>query len=148
MASDPLVPDIAGFRDAQERLIDKLGQNVDFKLRRAPQYPPGTPLDRETGRPHDPTIKPLAGTDGFDIVTVRCAIVYKPIHVNVEDPTQTGWGGIRRGESMAVTMKVADYPAVEEADEAQVYGLNFRVTEIVPDGLTEVQRYIAFLEAR
>lgn len=140
-------PDIAGFRDAQDRLIDALGQDVTFKLRRTPQYPPGTRLN-DTGRPYDATVKPLAGTDGFDEVVVRCSVVYRPIHVNVEDPTQTGWSGIRRSESMAVTFKAPDYPAAQDADEAQVNGIDYRITEMVPDGLTEVMRYIAFLEAR
>lgn len=141
-------PDIAGFRDAQDRLIDQLGQDVTFKLRRTPDYPPGTKLNPETNRPYDPTVKPIAGTDGFDEQVVRCSVVYRPIHVNVEDPTNTNWGGLRRSESMAVTFKVVDFPRVESADEAEVNGIDYRVTEVVPDGLTEVQRYIAFLEAR
>lgn len=140
-------PDIAGFRDAQERLIDQLGQDVTFKLRRTPTYPPGTRLN-DDGRPYDPTVKPTAGTDGFDEQVVRCSVVYRPIVRVPNAPDEATWAGTRRDQSMAVTFKVADYARVEDADEATVNGIDYKVTEIVPDGLTEVQRYIAFLEAR
>lgn len=118
-----------------------------FHLRRAPQYPPGTRLNDE-GRPYDPTVKPVAGTDGFDDEEVRCAVVYRPIKGSDEAEDETTWSGVRRNQSMAVAMKVVDYPRVADADEATVNGIDYKVTEIVPDGLTEVQRYIAFLEAR
>jgi hypothetical protein len=143
----PAGPDIAGFRGAQDRLIDELGQDVTFKLRQTPQYPPGTRLNDDTGRPFDPTIKPLAGTDGFDEQVVRCTVVYRPIQRVPNAPDETTWGGIRRDQSMALAMKVVDYPRVADADEADVNGINYKITEIVPDGLTEVQRYVAFLEA-
>lgn len=140
-------PDIAGFRDAQDRLIDMLGQDVTFRLRRTPQYPPGTRLNDETGRPYDPTVKPVAGTDGFDEEVVRCSVVYRPIVRTPEAPHETTWAGVRGTERMAVTFKAVDYVRVREADVAVVNGIDYRVTEMVPDGLTEVQRYVAFLEA-
>lgn len=139
-----MLPDIAGFRAAQEELIDKLGQDVTFHVPHAPTYPLGTVLDPETGKPHDPTIRPT--NPGDDDVVVRCTVVYRPIQG--EDDVQGGPGGVRRTSQMALALKVADFPAVEDARTATVNGVGFKLTDIVPDGLTEVQRYIAFLEAR
>jgi hypothetical protein len=139
-------PDIAGFRRAQEELIDKLGQDVTFLVPQPPTYPPGTVLDPETGRPHDPTIRPIQDPDAE--VVVRCSVVYRPILRQGEDDVTGGASGPRRTTQMAVTMKVVDRPRVEGATKATVNDLSYKVTDIVPDGLTEVQRYIAFLEAR
>jgi hypothetical protein len=138
------VPDIAGFREAQDELIQRLGQDVTFHIPGAVTYPPGTPLDRETGRPHDPTIKPVSEPVVDEVV--RCSVVYRPIAG--EDDVEANIGGVRRTTSMALAMRVPDFARVEDATEATVNGRDYKVTEIVPDGLTEVQRYIAFLEAR
>lgn len=139
-------PDIAGFRRAQEELIDKLGQDVTFHVPQAATYPPGTVLDPETGRPHDPTIRPTQAADA-DVV-VRCSVVYRPIMRQGEDHVTGGPSGLHRTSTMAVTMKVVDRPSVEGASKATVNDISYKVTDILPDGLTEVQRYIAFLEAR
>src|SRR5437868_15181232 len=108
-----MLPDIAGFRQAQEELIDKLGQDVTFLLPQAATCPPGTALDPQTHRPFDPTIRPTSGPDAE--VVIRCSIVYRPIARAGEDEVVGGASGLRRTGQMAVTMKVAARPSVEGA---------------------------------
>lgn len=137
-------PDIAGFRQAQEELIDKLGQDVTFRIPQPVTYPPDTQLDRETGRPFDPTIKPTSAD--HDDVVVRCTVVYRPIQG--DEDVKGGMSGLRRTANMALALKVADRPQIDDATQATVNGLDYAVRDIVPDGLTEVQRYVVFLESR
>ncbi len=141
------VPNIAGFKEAQQRLRDQLGVDVTFKIPTAPVWPAGTPLDPQTGRPYDPTVEPQSG-GGFTSVVKKVGLVFRPIKVNVEDPVgDEVQGGIRHGESLALTISVADYAAVQNAAQVNVEGTEYRVMSIIADpGLDD--RYIVFGEAK
>lgn len=142
----PLVPDIQGFQDAQERLREALGQEITFLVPQVPVWPPGTQLDPETQKPYDPTIKPVSG-DGFEEVVKTCTVIFRPIRVNVEDPIGTEAAGLRKSTSMALLIDPDDYPDVEDATQASVAGTDYKITDFEND--TELaNRHIAFLEAR
>jgi hypothetical protein len=104
-------------------------------------------LDPESGEPYDPTVVPTSGGGDTEIEKI-CVVVFRPIHVNVEDPIFTGPSGLRRGESVALILDPGDFPDVEHATVAEFNSVEYRVTEIIPDGLVDTDRYIVFLEAR
>lgn len=141
------LPNIEGFRAAQQFLRDELGTEVPFHTPIAPAWPPGTKLDPQTQRPFDPTIEPISG-GGYTTVTVKVSMVARVIRTNVEDPLGGDVsGGLRRGESIAMGISVADYPAVQNATAATVAGIEYKLTDIIRDpGLDN--RYIAFGEAK
>lgn len=139
-------PNLAGFREAQERLRQEMGVDVDFYIPNAATYPAGTQLDPETGRPHDPTIQPETGGDR-ETVTRHVALVSRPLPRNVEDPVETGWAGFRRGESAALSFSTAIYADIQAATACEVKGIEYKITEMIRDpGLDD--RYIAYLEAK
>ena len=140
-------PDLAGFRSAQQRLRDTMGVEATFKLPVAPVWPAGTPLDPQTGRPYDPTVEPESGGGHTEVVR-RVALTFRPIKVNVEDPIgDEVQGGIRHGESIALSMSPADHAAVESAVQVNLEGTEYRITSMIADpGLDD--RYIAFGEAK
>ncbi len=142
----PVLPDLAGFKAAQQRLREQVGVDVTFRIPVPPVWPPGTPLDPQTGRPYDPTVEPQSGGT-FGSVVKRVGLVFRPIKVNVEDPVgEEVQGGIRHGESLALSVSTADYPDIEDAAQVNVEGTEYRVMSIIVDpGLDN--RYIVFGEA-
>ena len=139
--------DLTGFRDAQNRLRAGMGQDVDFKVPVTKTYASGVQLDPESGEPYDPTVVPTSG-GGFTTVTVRALIVFRPIRGALDEPAEEGPRGISRGESMALDIAAADNAEVEDATEAEVNGVNYRITDWVPEGIQGTDRWIVFLEAR
>lgn len=143
----PVLPDIAGFKAAQQRLREHMGVEVTFRIPTDPVWPAGAALDPQTGRPYDPTVEPESGGD-FTNVVKTVALVFRPIKVNVEDPIgDEVQGGIRHGESIALSMSVDDYADVSEAIQVNLQGTEYRVMSMIVDpGLDD--RYIAFGEAK
>ncbi len=143
----PVIPNIAGFKDAQQRLRDHMGVEVTFRLPTAPVWPVNAALDPQTGRPYDPTVEPESG-GGFTDIVKTVALVFRPIKVNVEDPIgDEVQGGIRHGESIALSMSVDDHADVGEAVQVSLEGTEYRIMSMIVDpGLDD--RYIAFGEAK
>lgn len=140
-------PDILGFRAAQRRLRQEMGSTATFKVPVEPVWPMGTPLDPQTQRPYDPTVEPDSGGD-FTLVEKVVGLVFRPIKVNVEDPVGDDvHGGIRHGESIAMSVEVEDYEDVRLATQVNLAGTEYKVTSIITDPGTD-DRYIVFAEAR
>lgn len=132
-------PDVAGFREAQERLNDELGEDVTFIALEAKVWPPGTPLDPESQEPFDPTIKPVSG--GGEIATVvRCT----PIEgaVRAQDPTRISPSGVRDTEELVFSVKWFDEPLVADAVYVDHNGERYHVTDIKNDD----DRYLVYTE--
>lgn len=142
-------PDIAGFQEAQRRLRDEFGVDITFHVPEVPVYPPDTQLDPETGKPFDPTIRPTSG-DGFTDVVKHCHVIFRPIHVNLEDPLGDDHlaGGFRRQTSAVLDIDVADFPDVDDASEVTFNGTRYKITDFENDGIVGVDRVLAFLEAK
>lgn len=140
-------PDIEGFKAAQQRLRDKMGVEVTFRIPTPPVWPADTPLDPQTGRPYDPTVEPESGGEPVNVVKT-VGLVFRPIKVNVEDPVgDEVQGGIHHGESIALSVSVPDYEDIQDATQVNLQGTEYRVTSIIVDpGLDD--RYIVFGEAR
>lgn len=138
-------PSIAGWRDAMERLNQALGQLVTFKIPEARVWPAGTVVDPETGEPYDPTVVPESG-GGVTAVTITATPVFKAIQP--EDPIFQGVGGVRRGSDAAVIVMDYDYVSIVGATEFTLFDVDYRLTELVADGLVDIDRYIAYGEAR
>lgn len=142
------LPDTAGFFEAQARLRQELGTDARFQVRTAIVWPPDTQLNRETGRPFDPTIKPQSGGDLQEVV-VRCSTLTRLVSSNVAGATTERAAGAFRDGGIALGLPAADRPAVEDAAEVSVGGVMYRITDIRPDpNFNEVQRYIVFGEAK
>lgn len=51
-------PDLGYYADAQRRHRADFGERVDFSGEPEVTFPPGTPVDPETGEPYDPRVEP------------------------------------------------------------------------------------------
>lgn len=136
-------PDLEGFRAAQERLIDEMGQVVTWNIEGAETYPPGTVLDPETGKPMDPRIEPETSDDSTE--TFKARIVSRPL--TSDKVTETAMGLLRAGQIGAI-IKVADRPKIENASSAVIMERTYVVKDIIEDGIEQTNRYVVILEPR
>lgn len=139
--------DFAGFEAAQIKLRANFGRDVAFFTPTPTAWPPGVPLDPESGRPYDVTIAPLAS--GYASAVVSCNIVDRPMGLSqggVEDSRRdVAVGG------MSLTSKVfivasGDAALASGATRATYLGQSFKVTDFRRDALGPVERYLAYAE--
>jgi hypothetical protein len=141
-------PDTPGFIEAQERLIDQLGTDVDIHTRVAPVYAADVQIDPESGEPYDPTAVPTSG-GGFTTVTVRAATVRRLIARGGPDEVEDSPGGVVRQAHAAIAVKVTDHAAVADADEATLATMRYRITDVVAEQIRgTIYRYVVYLEAK
>lgn len=137
-------PNIAGFKEAQSRLRNLLGTTAIFHVPGPVVYPPGTPVDPQTGRPYDPTIKPTSEpiTDKPHKVAV---VVARPSGRGGE--VEVSWAGLRYGDSALLEMDDAVAADVQAATTVTIKGMNYKISQLRPDpGLDD--RWLATVELK
>lgn len=135
-------PDLSGFREAQDDLRARFGVSATFRTPVAPEYPPGTVLDPETGAPMDVL---LTAVETFDDVAVQAQFIRG---VEGASPERSGvLGQLSEGEAVLI-VGTADFASIEDATFAVVFGETYTIRSIRPDGLgATAHRYIVHLEA-
>lgn len=141
----PNGPDLQGFRDAQARLNAALGTVVVFRVPVAPIYPPGTKLDPQTGKPFDPTIKPTGG-GGWTDFEVKATVAEPQVQDSSSD-VDTGPSGVRRDETPVFIVMEGDFDLIETATRVLWHEQEYAITDVQPDGIPSVFRYLVFTEA-
>lgn len=134
-------PDLAGFRAAQQRKRDELGEDVLFLHEPSITFPPGTPTDPETGRPYDPVLTPTASARASAIV--RCAVAVD--WGTREDVEDTPAGIFARGDVMAIAPSGAA-SAIDGAIELEVRGVRYSVRSQTFDGVAGIDRFLTIGE--
>lgn len=140
-------PDITGFREAQSKLRTLLGQDIVFHVQAEKVWGPDVAIDPEQGEPYDPTSVPESGGEITD-VTVRASVVFRPLARTPEDEVTTSPVGLMGTQVVALDIAPADYLAIEDAIEFILNGRTFHITDITPDGLTSVDRFIVYGQAQ
>lgn len=135
--------DVDGFAAAQERLRAALGVDAVFIVPAGGEtWPPGTPIDPETGRPYDPFLEPETQDEAAEIA-LRCSFVHRPL--SEADPRATPIGPVDSG-SAALIVPAADYPTVAAATRVRVGEETWDVQQFRFDVALTVPRWIAYLE--
>lgn len=132
-------PDLQGFRDAQVRLNDELGEDVTFIAIEPKVYGPGVTLDPETGDPFDPIQQPISG--GGEIATV---LRVTPIEgaAGHQDQTVVGPSGVRDVMEPVFSVLTADILLIEDAIFVDHNGERYHITDVKNDD----DRYLVFTE--
>lgn len=86
-------PDRSGFADAQSRLRAALGRDVTFFGEVLMDFPDGTPINPQTGRPYDPVLAPSASACASGMVRCNVQRVFGP-RVKQLDHSAVGVGGV------------------------------------------------------
>lgn len=143
-----IVPDVAGFIAAQERLIDQLGTDVTFHVKAPNVYDVAVQLDPQTQEPYDPTTVPISGGEEAD-TQLRVGLVRRLLDSGADDDVEDRAGGVMRSGRAALAVKVGDFPTIEAASEVTVAGERYRVTDQAAEQIrSTVYRHIVYLEAK
>jgi hypothetical protein len=135
-------PDAAAFADAQLRLRAALGVDAVFVIPGSVTWPPGTPIDPESGVPYDPFLTPDSTTADTE-VTVRCSFVHRPL--DTADPAATPVGTFDRG-SAALIIPDAAIDSVRDATRVTIGEEVWDIQLVRFDVALQVPRWIAYLE--
>jgi hypothetical protein len=132
-------PDVEGFRDAQAKLVEVLGEDVTFIHFEDKVWAPDVQLDPETNEPYDPTTQPVSG-GGEVAVTLRVT----PIEggQNDEDETLVGPSGLRDINEPVFIVNSGDAPLIEDSVYVDHNGERYHITDIKEDD----DRYLVFTE--
>jgi hypothetical protein len=136
---DPVVPDLAGFTEAQRRLRGGFGETVTFYKAEVSSYPPGTPIDPETGEPYDPTVEPDSTTQ--DNAAVKATVAFRSLSDDQEDTSALGQ--VERTHVLVIA-DIADRPQIDGAIEFVWHADRYKVQAQKPDGIGGEQRFLTW----
>lgn len=143
-----IAPDVSGFIDAQERLIDQLGTDVTFHVKTPKVYDPAVQLDPQTREPYDPTAVATSGGGEVD-TQLRVGTVRHLLDSGANDGVDDRAGGVMRSDRAALAVKVGDFASIEAASEVTIAGERYRVTDTTAEQIgATVYRHIVYLEAK
>lgn len=132
------VPDLAGFRDAQTRLVQGLGTDVTFSFSASATYPSAAYIDLETGKPLDPTIAPLSASSSPPI-TERATVIRNSPGIKNEATSTTG-ADIPYGHVWLRLPEGQYDPAILSSSLVTINDEDFLITRFIRDGLDQVDR--------
>lgn len=134
-----LDPDISGFAAAQTELRDQFGEDIVFLQETEVTFPPGTPVDPETGKPYDPAIEPTAS--GQASAVVKCNVAFRSANESVE----FGALGITEATRIMLICDLDDRDVIEPANEFICREERYAISAQRPDGLgPTLQRWLVY----
>lgn len=138
------LPDLAGFRDAQERKRLALGEDVIFRWPAVRTYAAGVALNAE-GEPLDPTVDPTDVQQPE--VTVHAAVAQGvgTLQRLGRESEQSAAGRFERGEIMVIC-DLDDAPTLDGAVEFERVGTGetFQILGDREDGVSIPDRYLVY----
>lgn len=131
-------PDLAGFREARERKRRLFSEPVVLLGPAVATYPPGTPIDPETGRPYDPVLQPTSSARASALIDAE--FVWKSGQTPSED---TAAGTFERSHPMLIAGSAAS--AVASAmTHFTARGEMFQIEGVHFDGITGIDRVLIY----
>lgn len=125
-------PDLPGMKDAQATLRQYTGEDVIFYTPTGEEWPPGTVLDPESGKPFDPLIDPIAS--GFSSAAVRCNLAFRPVQGLNDQVAETPVGDIELGQIVAI-LDIDDKVTIVDATEFEAKGDRWKIKQMKDDGI-------------
>lgn len=142
-----VTPNISGFIEAQDSLIDQLGDDVIITKYDPKVYDPSVSLN-EDGSPFDPTAVPISGGDPHTSV-VRVATLKRLLARGAADSVEDNPGGVMRDGHAAIALKIVDAAELDGAELVTMSGLDYRVTDVIPDSIVGITyRHVVYLERK
>jgi hypothetical protein len=142
--SADVTPDLAGFRDAQERKRLALGEDVIFRWPAARVYAADVSLNAD-GEPLDPTVQPQS--EVVPTVTVHAGVAQGvgTLQRLSRESTQSAAGRFERAEVMVI-VNLADAAQLDGATsfERVATGETFEIVADREDGVSIPDRYLVY----
>lgn len=133
-----VAPDLAGFREAQERKRALLGEDVLFIG--DPVYVwPDVPMDEQTGRPYDPVIEPLSSAAASAVV--RCGVSFR---ATLTGFTEIGAQGVVDKTHVMLIAGSGAASAIEGKSRFQARAETFLIDATKFDGVSGIDRILVY----
>ncbi len=136
------VPNLAGFREAQERKRALLGEDITFFGE--PVYTwPDVPIDPDNGRPYDPVIVPLSSAVASAVV--RCGVFFRAVNrAGIGGEVEVAAPGVVDKTKIMLIANVAASGIVEPMRRFQARGEPFLIDAVKFDGVAGIDRVLIY----
>jgi hypothetical protein len=134
------VPNLAGFREAQERKRALLGEDITFFGEPTYTWPPGVPMDAQTGRPYDPVIEPLSSAAASAVI--RCGVAHKAGEAQTE--VETDALGLADRTKVMLIANAGAASAIEPMVRFQARTESFLIEAVKFDGVAGIDRVLVY----
>lgn len=135
-------PDLAGLQSALAELREKTGEEVLFFFAGEAEWPEGTELNPETGRPWDPLIEPTS-TDAPDPLFIQCSVAFRPSFR--EDTDESRLGDLKVNQVL-LSMSLAEWDLVASAVSFNIKEDNYLIVKSTADGIGSDYRQLVWGE--
>lgn len=139
-----IAPDLSGYFAATRRLRQDFGSEVTFHVPQPPQWPAGTRINPDTGRPYSAMVQPT-NAEFADVTRTALIILKQGSPLRPQADTHWDQVGLMSGMDIIMDVDSIDYPAVEAATEFTVNALRYSVEEWKPFSLAgQLYRYLLY----
>lgn len=139
-----VTPDLAGYREAQERLRSVLGEPIVLLQAATRSYDPGVALDPETGEPYDPLIEPQESAQASAQVQGR--IAFRGVPGSPDAASMDSALGWMEDTDVAVITGSAAASAASGAVSMVIRDERYEIRTARFDGIVGTDRYLIFGE--
>ena len=137
------VPNLAGFREAQERKRALLGEDITFFAEPVYTWPPNVPMDAQTGRPYDPVIEPLSSAAASAIV--RCGVFFRAVNrAGIGGEVEIGAPGVVEKTKVMLIANAGAASAIEPMVRFQARAEPFLIEVMKFDGVAGIDRVLVY----
>jgi hypothetical protein len=123
-------------------LREAFGEPCTFRWPAVETWPDGTPIDPLTERPYDPAIEPL--TEAERTETVTCSVVFRAVGRGAPEAVSSAIG-VLDANRIVLIADITDRSRIEGATSVDLRGERYVVDSTRPDGIGEMQRFLAFV---
>ena len=137
------VPNLAGFREAQERKRALLGEDITFFAEPVYTWPSDVPMDAQTGRPYDPVIEPLSSAAASAVV--RCGVFFRAVNrAGIGGEVEIGAPGVVEKTKVMLIANAGAASAIEAMVRFQARGERFLIDAVKFDGVAGIDRVLVY----
>lgn len=138
-------PNLDGYREATKRKRAALGEPILFLGEVSVTFPPGTPTDPETGRPHDPVLVPTASARAS--ATLTCEVSFRTLGHATFQESDGAFGWVDQTDVMLIA-DVESAPVASGMVEFERHGTLFAIRAQKFDGIAGIDRYLIWGSAK
>jgi hypothetical protein len=135
-------PDLQGLQSALAELREKTGEEVLFFFAGEAEWPEGTELDPETGRPYDPLIEPTTNKAPQPLF-ITCSVAFRPSYR--EDTDESRLGNLKVNQVL-LSMSITEWDLVASAVSFNIKEDNYLIVKSTADGIGSDYRQLVWGE--
>lgn len=136
-------PDLAGFVDAQNRKRELIGEDITLLFPPSLDWPPGTPLDPQTGRPYDPMVEPVASAQASAVV--RAGVAFRAVNrAGIGGETDVAALGYLDNSHIMLNLPLACAAVASGAQDFIAREERYKITATKEDGIGIVARVLVY----